>query len=319
MRDTHRADRDRHAHARSRARLSGACALRLVAVLLSLACAACSDSSGTGAGGGAAGASPRIVSLSPAITRALVDVGLGHAIVARTPFCAAVDASVPVAGSSIDFDTEMLVSVRPTHVFLQMPAHGIDPALAQAADEHGWTLRAWRLDRVEDIAAMIRSFPMAVGGAAADDLREQANAVAQGVTRLLPGPEAIERANGPRLRTLLLVSADPMSAAGKETFLDDLLPGAGCTNAVSSRGYVTLSHEDLVRLSPDLIVLLRDNGAVSALELEELVLPNGAMQRQFGERFHVIVHGEVLIPSSSLIEVARELESISLHGGRRWR
>ncbi|MBL9147344.1 MAG: ABC transporter substrate-binding protein [Phycisphaerae bacterium] len=247
---------------------------------------------------------PRIVSLSPAISRTLVDLGLGDAIVARTPYCDSVPASIPVAGTHLDFDAERIVSVAPTHLFVQAPAQGVDPALSALAAERGIALTAWKLERVQDVAALVRSLPDAIGGAAGERARPAAVARADALDALDRRAAAVP-ATAPR--ALLLVTTDPLGAAGAGTFLDDLARAAGWRNAVTHSGYPSLSHEDLVRLDPDLVVVVRDTSERDDATLRAQVLATDALLARYGASFRVVRDPDALLPSSALVDVAKKL------------
>ncbi|MCA9290710.1 MAG: hypothetical protein KDA25_06255, partial [Phycisphaerales bacterium] len=64
----------------------------------------------------------RVVSLSPAISSTLRDLGLDPLVVGRTPWCDALDPDVPVVGTLLDVDAERLARLRPTHILVQPPA-----------------------------------------------------------------------------------------------------------------------------------------------------------------------------------------------------
>ncbi|MFO0873299.1 MAG: hypothetical protein U0575_04935 [Phycisphaerales bacterium] len=103
----------------------------------------------------------RIVSLSPAITRTLVGLGLGDRIVGRTPWCEWVPPDVPIVGSLQDYDAERIVRLHPTHVLVQPPAAGIDPGLAALVDANGWRIASFPLNGLDDIDAMLAALPAA--------------------------------------------------------------------------------------------------------------------------------------------------------------
>ena len=103
---------------------------------------------------------PRIVSLSPAVSRTLVDFGLDDLIVGRSPWCASLDPAIPVAGDLYTIDYERLIRLRPTHVLVQPPAStGLDPALQRLATEHGWVIGQWTFNTLDDITRMVRDLP----------------------------------------------------------------------------------------------------------------------------------------------------------------
>jgi ABC-type hemin transport system substrate-binding protein len=87
---------------------------------------------------------PRIVSLSPALSRTLVDLGLADHVVGRTAYCASLDPAIPIVGDLYELDYERLIRLEPTHVLLQpASATGVDPQLRRLAEERGWTIGAW--------------------------------------------------------------------------------------------------------------------------------------------------------------------------------
>lgn len=231
------------------------------ASLLAAACllpAGCGDASAPGTSAGRVASphsSPRAtVSLSPAITATLADLGVGDAVVGRTPWCWAVPESVPAVGSLLEIDYERLIEAGPATVLVQPGAGGIDPELERLARERGWTLAAWRLERLADVEAMLDGMqvipPVAGDASALERLARRRGEIA--ALR-----SASVAATAPRV--VLLVSADPPTAAAGETFLDEILAAAGGRNALDGRrGYVGLSLEEIASLAPDTTILLRD-------------------------------------------------------------
>ena len=59
----------------------------------------------------------QIVSLSPAISRSLVDFGFEEFVIGRTPWCTSLDDSIPIAGDLMEIDYERLIELDPTHGF----------------------------------------------------------------------------------------------------------------------------------------------------------------------------------------------------------
>jgi iron complex transport system substrate-binding protein len=205
--------------------------------------------------------SPRAtVSLSPAISATLADLGVADAVVGRTPWCWAVPAEVPAVGSLLEIDYERLVATAPAAVLVQPGVAGVDPELGRLAESRGFQLAAWRLERLADVLELLEGLrdlpPVAGDERALARLALRQREIAE-LLAAEPPPAA------PRI--LLLVSADPPTAAGRETFLDELLRAAGGRNALEGRnGYVGLSLEEIAALAPDTTLLLRDEPAGSA-------------------------------------------------------
>lgn len=265
------------------------------ASLLAAACllpAGCGDASAPGTSAGTVASphsSPRAtVSLSPAVTATLADLGVGDAVVGRTPWCWAVPESVPAVGSLLEIDYERLIGVGPATVLVQPGVAGVDPELDRIARERGWTLAAWRLERLADVEAMLgdlRSIPPVAG---------DASAIARLERRL--GEIAALRAApivAAAPRVLLLVSADPPTAAAAETYLDELVLAAGGRNALDGRrGYVGLSLEEIAALAPEATILLRDepSGRDQA--------PPASLVEATRGRVRVVACREAFMPSS---------------------
>lgn len=234
--------------------------------------------------------SPRAtVSLSPAITATLADLGVGDAVVGRTPWCWAVPESVPAVGSLLEIDYERLLAARPAAVLVQPGVGGIDPELERLAAERGWTLAAWRLERLADIDALLEGL-QAVPPVAGDGTAIAKAAARRAEIAALQAATPVE--NAPRV--LLLVSAEPPTAAAGETFLDELLRAAGGRNALdaSRRGYVGLSLEEIAALAPDATIVLRDEPAGRPVAVP------AALAEATGGRARAIACREAFLPSS---------------------
>lgn len=252
----------------------------------------------------------RIVSLSPAISRTLVDFGLEGRIVGRSAWCGSLDPAIPVAGDLYDVDYERLIRLEPTHVMVQPPSTGLDPALQRLAEKHGWVIGQWKFNTLDDIEQMIRDVPGVLypaGGAgreaaaarAADLLNRMATALTPGGSRTWTG------------RTLLIADTEPVVLVfGHGTYLDDILTALGGENATAKRGWAELSLEDVLRLDPDAIILVRDKGPAD-IDPVEAAGRLGTLEttaRREG-RITLLWHADAMLPSSAVIEVAATMRA----------
>lgn len=229
----------------------------------------------------------RIVSLSPAMTRTVVDLGAGDAIVGRTPWCVGVDA--PVVGTLHDRDSARILDAAPTLIVVQDRA--ADAALVRLAEQCGATLEVRHVDSLESIRAMARSM--------AERLGEQGYPqAAANLAALETRARDAERAAGPTVaasgRTVLLFGADPPSAFGQGTFASDLWQALGGTNAITRQGYPELTLEDIVALDPDRIVLVR-------MRPGEVPPALAALPERLRTRVRSVVAPELLEPSTALL------------------
>lgn len=196
--------------------------------------------------------SPRVASTSPAITDSLAELGLAPHVVGRSPYCRAVDASVPVVGDLRGFDAERLALVRPEVLFVQPPLAGVDPALSDWCARQGVELVEQRIDSLAELASLGEAIARVFGdGARARiDAFRAALAVAPPVAADAP-------------RVIVVVSADPFLAVGRGNYLDEMLAQCGVRNAVEAKGWVELSAEAIVALAPDRIVGVAETEAAA--------------------------------------------------------
>lgn len=252
----------------------------------------------------------RLVSLSPAITRTVKDFGLETSIVGRTPWCESIDASIPVVGDLMNLDYETLIKLNPTHVLLQPQSSGFDERLTLLAGERGWVLGVWNLDTIDDIDRMVLELP---GILYAEDEAKFALATSRAATivndlasALSPGIEAIFQGE-----TLIITDVDPVLAFGRGSFLHDILLAIGGHNATDGQGYPVLSLEDVVRLDPEAIVIVKSGEVGGADGMNRLgVLADTEIRAVVSGRVAILGHPDALLPSTGLIGVANELKRI---------
>jgi len=258
----------------------------------------------------------RIVSLSPAISRTLVDFDLHTRVVGRTPFCWAIDPTVPVVGDVTKIAYERLIRQRPTHVLVQPASAGVDHKLIELAAKRNWTLGLWsNLDGVEDIKRLIQELPGILFVDGSTGLKSASRRSDQLLNALVNSLE--NRWDEPlfRGRILMLSGLEPVMAFGNGTYLHDILRQFGSHNVVANKGWVQLSMEDIVRLDPEAIVLVLDVPSTRAPTTAKVFkgfrdLNIAAVREQ---RLAVLAHRDSLLPSSGVIPVAYGMRAL-LHG-----
>jgi iron complex transport system substrate-binding protein len=172
----------------------------------------------------ARGGEPRLVSLSPAITDILFDVGLGDRIVGVSRYCLLPPGQDrKVVGDMMTAETETLLSVEPTHLLFQGPANRFR-ALKRL--DPGIELISIRLETLDDVAKVVKRVGKLVGRT---ELADQA---------IKSFREKIERARRrvsgrePRRVVFIIDSRHAgIMAAAAGTFVDELIVAAGGINA----------------------------------------------------------------------------------------
>ncbi|MCL4210375.1 MAG: hypothetical protein KJZ68_06910 [Phycisphaerales bacterium] len=250
----------------------------------------------------------RIASLSPALSRLAVDAGLGEFIVGRSTYCDMLPTDLPVIGNLYDVDFENLVRVRPTHLLVQPPATGVSRELEQVAREHGITILARRLNGVADVLAPLedaRSLLTPLEPSRRARARNRLDELRDRITALTRSNEDVAW----RGRVLIALPGDPVLAFGDATYLGELVKARGGHNVVVSAGWVQLTLEDVTRLDPQAIIIVR---AVKVGDPRQAAGPLADLDiRAVREgRLAVLSHPEASLPSTSVIEVAEELDAI---------
>ena len=252
----------------------------------------------------------RIVSLSPAITRTLVDFQLQSKLVGRSSYCFSVDKGIPVVGDLSNINFETLTKVNPTHVLVQPPESGVSEPLLRAAKDHGWVIASWHLNTLDDIGVMIRGIPSALFQSGSADFEKAAqraaeleNAIAQAMS---PGGKKLWHGD-----VLLVSSNKPVLAFGTGTYLSDVLTGLGCTNAVKDKGWVQLSMEDVVRLNPSgLMLTLPGYEIVDGMPAAAGQLWGADIAAINERRVGVITNWDSFLPSSAIVSSINELREL---------
>jgi ABC-type hemin transport system substrate-binding protein len=284
----------------------------LIALLCTFAIAGCDDASGSHPVRAAEARNEiRIVSLSPALTRIAVDLGLGEWIVGRTQFCTAVDPAIPVAGDHFLQDFETLVRLDPTHILIQPPRNEVPGPLAELARQKGWSVVTWRIDTIADVRAVVREMPGRLAASPSDvstRLAGRAAELLRDIDESLAAPSP--RADDGERRVLLIYSTEPViSVFGGATYLDEIVRALGWRNAADHlSGWGQLTLEDVVRIDPDAVIVI----AQGAVPLDEALGSIAALDLRAVDQHQAAVlgHPEALLPSTSIVEIAAMLREI---------
>ena len=217
------------------------CATIFVAVLWSLA--GCNDQPTQSA----QTAQRRYVSLSPAITDMMVKSHVGDLLVGRSAYCRdAVD--LPVAGDLENINAEMLVRLHPTHIFVQRRNDDIDAGLLKLADQHQWEIIAQPLKDLEDVVHFLHIFAALDGRSM---IKSQCQLWKDQIAASLV-PQAT-----PSGTRVMIVSGGPAPLAwGGQTYVGEVLTAAGGVNVLPDSAWQAVSHEDIARLAPELLLVI---------------------------------------------------------------
>lgn len=202
----------------------------------------------------------RIISLVPAVTEMLYEIGAGGRVVAVSSYDTYPPEvkQLPNVGALLDPNVERILSLKPDLVIV----YGSQVDLKQQLARAGIAVFDYRHAGLADVTGTIRSLGERTGDAA------RANAVADKIEQ---GLRDIRTKVGgrPRPRTLLVFGRERLALRGLYTsggigFLDDMLTAAGGTNVFADVKVqsVQASTEQILAKRPEVILEVR--GANSA-------------------------------------------------------
>lgn len=265
----------------------------LLAAFVSLALAGCSRSSETASTATdttqATDPEPRLAAISPAIAIILRDLGLADLVVARHSYDMVLPADIPDAGDQERLDYETLLRAHPTDVLMQWGARPLPERLTSLADEQGWAVLDYPLLTLDDIAECADdlwyrfgngapvpdSSSDAIPGLAPPSAFDPSETIAQAEANRPSARLARSWADrGPAIdrvgRVLVLASIDPPAATGPGSFHHQILERIGAIPAITEgSAWMELDAEDVLRLAPDVIVLIQPRATHDAANTDD--------------------------------------------------
>lgn len=194
----------------------------------------------------------RIVSLSPNITEILFALGLDEKIVAVSgdsdyPPQAAGKVKI---GTFWQPDIEAVIAAKPDLVITEYFEQ--QKAIAESLSRLGYKILSLKIEKIDGLRAAIRQIGDAAG------CRVQADGLDAAITKDMDGFRAANRTlSGKRVRVLWVVQNEPVRAAGRNTFIDELIELAGGENAIGEtlQQYPSVSTEELLNCAAEVIII----------------------------------------------------------------
>ena len=251
----------------------------------------------------------RIISMIPAITEMLFEIGAGPQVIAVSSFDRAPEVDgLPRVGALRDPDTELVFSLRPDLVAIYSSQTQQQEQMARA----GISVFSYRHGGLADIMRTIRDLGERTGH------RVQANAAAAAIESELAAIRTLV-ADRKRPRTLLVFGREPNAirnvyASGGIGFLHDILEVAGGHNVFADvlMEATQPSSEVILAKAPEIVIELRAEGAT-----ENEIMKDTTAWKAFGTvpavregRIHVLTGRELVVPGPRVPEVARRLAMI---------
>ncbi len=251
-----------------------------------------------------------MVSLSPATTEAVAAVGAERELVGRSRYCdypPSVSA-VPVVGGYTDPNLEAIVALGPTLVV------GVEgpPAvkMTEALEPRGISVYLPSVESVAAVSMMLREVGVRSGHAEGGE--KAARALQEDIARVEK-----EFAGTHSERVLLLYGVNPLVAAGKGSFGDEMLVLAHAKNVITAGGaYPSIDAERVLVMDPDVIINAAFGESATAAVLDPKTSLGARVRAVKTGRVVNVTDERVLRPGPRLAEGLRVLAE-SIHGPRK--
>lgn len=191
-----------------------------------------------------------VVSLSPAVTELLFDMGLQKKIIGVSDFSDYPSAAkeLPHVGPYTNASLEAIVALKPDLVIV--PQEGPEDIRIQ-------------MDRLPLAYAVVSMRKIGEIGKTAAQLGSWLGEEKKGkdyeenwqdkITRLFNRRRSLIKE--PKLKALIEIQNEPLIVAGEDTFLDEIVRRCGAENIVHEKNYPRISSETLIKKHIDLIFL----------------------------------------------------------------
>jgi len=224
-----------------------ACMMAIIAASCCLLCSPAVDRNGE---------LRRVVSLSPSITRQIIDLGMENLLAGVTDDDIPQGKKIPIIGTIVRPNTEIIVTLSPDAVICSEE----DAAVQNTAGISSAGVRVVRLPANRDFNGLCDNYVelgRLLGAAGTAEMK--AGAYRAERMRMMdagPGASTDHGAGSKRLRAVFIVSLRPLMTVSGGSFIGNMLNDAGCDNPYGDAAmpYPLISAESLVREDPDVVV-----------------------------------------------------------------
>jgi ABC-type Fe3+-hydroxamate transport system substrate-binding protein len=218
----------------------------------------------------------RIVSLVPSQTELLFYLGLSNQIVGVTKFCIHPEkecATKTKIGGTKNFRFDVIDALKPD-LIISNKEENYQEGVEQLQSKYP----VW----MSDISNLSEALNMITGIGQVTNTETRANLLVEQIKRSF---QKLKKHSS--LKVVYLIWKSPWMAAGKNTFIDDMLAKLGLINAVDSNRYPIISEDELQELRPDLIMLSSEPFPFKERHIQELqmLLPTTKIMLVDGEIF----------------------------------
>lgn len=218
----------------------------------------------------------RIISLVPSQTELLYDLGLEDRVVGITKFCVHPEEwrkSKRIVGGTKQYRYDVIEALQPDLIIGNKEENEQSGIERLAASYPVWMSD---INTLEDAIQMISSI---------GDLTQQklaSKAICSNIRNAFQ--KLVSKQN---VRALYLIWRTPYMAAGRQTFIDEMLALAGFDNCIQQTRYPELDSNEIEALNPDIVLLSSEPYPFAEKHREEIqnILPDAKIMLVDGEMF----------------------------------
>jgi ABC-type Fe3+-hydroxamate transport system substrate-binding protein len=223
----------------------------------------------------------RIISLVPSQTELLFDLGLDKEIIGLTKFCIhpiEKFAERTKVGGTKKLNLEKIRSLEPDLIIGNKEENQQEQIEELMEEFPVWMSDIYTLDDAKETIAQIGELV---------DRQPEAAYLNHLITSGFNDLQMLAAQNGLSKKVAYLIWREPFMAAGKDTFIDDILMLNGLSNAIKTKRYPELTLAELASIEPDLVFLSSEPYPFKQKHLEEiaLFLPGAKIMLVDGEMF----------------------------------
>ncbi|MFW6172409.1 MAG: ABC transporter substrate-binding protein [Elusimicrobiota bacterium] len=251
--------------------------------------------------------SPRYVSLSPANTEILYELGLEKNIVGVTSQCDYPKKAQEktIIGDFANPSIEKIVSLEPDIIFASGPPQ--ERAIKKLTD-FGYNIYTSNPSTIKELFRNIKNI---------GEITNTKNQSQKLITEIKSVIEDVRKriSNYDRKKVYIEISSRPMMTVGKNNFINEMVSIAGGMNIgeQEDKSFFTISYEYLIKRNPDVIVIFSQKAEKRKERLKSILKDN--VDAVKNNRIYPIKHKDVYIrPGPRIAQGIKNLADLFLKG-----
>lgn len=199
------------------------------------------------------GSPKKIISLAPNLTEIIFSIEADQYLVAVTKFCDYPQgaSNKEKVGDLLNIDLEKVYSLKPDIIF--MTVEGNNKSTYENLKKLGFQIFVSNPTNFNGILKTIKDIGLICG------VYDKAEKISDSLKRIRDSLLVLNE-NFQKFSALFLISLNPLIAAGKNTFINEILTLANLENTIQTDKfkYPLISREEILKLNPDFLILPED-------------------------------------------------------------